>query len=35
MMIEQEKHFALLIDADNINYKYIKGIIDELTTVRI
>lgn len=35
MSAEQEKRFALLIDADNISYKYIKDIIDELTNIGV
>lgn len=31
-MTENDKHFAVLIDADNISDKYVKSIFDELST---
>ena len=29
--MENEKRFAVLIDADNVSEKYIKGILDEIS----
>ena len=33
--MEEEKRIAVLIDADNVSYKYIKFILDEIATIGV